>query len=356
MRLSARPLRLGAAIALTAMALCAGAPASLAAAPGQKGPIRGLVTMGKLAFLTHPGMLPDNTLREANAHPGVYAGAVIIATWDQLEPQRGQFDFSTIDFGLDAIRAYNQRYRATPLVAKLRIFGAAHAPGWAMALDGGPVMLSERNLGFADGHFWSPPYRAAWRELQAKLAAHYDTDPLVAEVAISSCASLSAEPFVVPMNPEDSSSLIAAGYTDAAMQACLTGAIDDYAAWTHVALDYTFNPWRSLATGRPRPAPGFAEGVMQQFRSRLGSRAVIANHGLTPEINPPARGVMDMIQRLGPPIEFQTRSPVQDWDATMRTGESLGVTEMEVWETRDAGGPAPVSIDDLHQWHDELVR
>lgn len=323
---------------------------------GTKPSIHGLVTMGRMNFVHDPSILPSNSLREARAHPGVYSGAVVLATWAELEPTRGQFSFGAIDQALANIRAYNAQYPATPLVAKLRIFGGVTAPDWAKQLDGGPVTASERDNTVSVGHFWSPPYRAAWRELQNALAARYDANPLVEEVAISSCSSSTAEPFVVPLNRANLPPLIAAGYTDAAMQACLMGAVDDYAAWTHVALDYTFNPWRSVASGHPRPDPGFTLQVMDAFRQRLGSRGVIANHGLTPQTNPAAASTIDEMHRLGGPIEFQTRSPNQDWDASVATGEQDGMTELEVWNSRAAGGGAPVTMDELRAWRSQLIH
>ena len=41
-------------------------------------------------------------------------------------------------------------------------------------------------------------YAAAWRQLQTQLAAKYDTNPLIQEIAVTSCTSFSAEPFFLP--------------------------------------------------------------------------------------------------------------------------------------------------------------
>lgn len=67
--------------------------------------------------LAAKGAHADNTLKEANAHPGIYSGAVILATWDELEHVDGKLDVSRIEAGLDAVRAYNAKYPATPLAA-----------------------------------------------------------------------------------------------------------------------------------------------------------------------------------------------------------------------------------------------
>jgi hypothetical protein len=330
--------------------------APLAAVAQPKPAIHGLVTMGKLNFVTMPEMSPDNPLREANTHPGVYAGAVILATWRQLEPAPGQFDFSMIDAGLASIRAYKARYPQSKLVGKLRVFAGPLAPDWAKQLDGGPVQINEHQRSFPVGHFWSVPYGNAWRKLQVALAARYDTDPLMEEVAISSCASSTAEPFVIPLTPANIPTLEQAGYSDAAMERCLMGAIDDYAPWTHVALDYTVNGFRDADGGRARPDPGFTEQVLEAFRQRLGQRAVLANHGLQEDMKPAIRPVLEDMQRLGPPIEFQTISPNVDWAGAVREGEQVGMTELEIWDSREAGGPAPVTMDELRAWRGELVH
>lgn len=351
-----RVARLVAAIAIALLTAPAYAgPPSPASRP-RFASISGLVTMGRLNFVDDPTILPDNSLREANTHPGIYAGVVLNVTWQQLEPSEGVFDDAAIDQGLMQVRAYNARNPHQPLVAKLRVFGGPNAPAWAKSLAGGPVTLIERRRAHLVGAFWSVPYGAAWRRLQSVLAARYDTDPLVREVAISSCASSTDEPFVIPLNRDNLPTLITAGYTDAAMQRCLMQAPDDYAAWTHVALDYTFNPWRSIASGAPVLAPGFTLRVMDAFRARLGVRGVLGNHGITPRINPAAASVIAEIHRLGAPIEFQTRSPRLVWDAAVQTAEAEGVTELEVWQTTAAGGAAPVQLSQLQAWRAAIGR
>src|SRR5438093_2004363 len=58
---------------------------ALAADPGIKPPIRGLVSMGAYRFVGKGGD-PINTLEPLNAKAGIFGGLVIIATWKQLQP------------------------------------------------------------------------------------------------------------------------------------------------------------------------------------------------------------------------------------------------------------------------------
>lgn len=343
-----RSLCLAAAFLVGAISLAVARPS-----PG-KGPIHGLVTMGSLRYVLNPTLEPEDRLAEANAHPGLYAGAVLAATWDQLEPQPNRFDFSTLDQALARVRAYNAAHPQTPLVAKLRIFAGLHSPDWVKQLDGGPVSLSRGAKSATFPHFWSVPYRSAWRNLQRVLAARYDTNPLVAEVAVSSCASVTAEPFVVALSPGNRPAMLKAGYTEAAMQACLLGAIDDYAVWRHTAIDFTFSPFRRIIDGHIGTSAAFTSTVMEKFRAQYGARGVIANHGLQPRPLPQAVPIYEAIKRLGPPIEFQTLKPREDWDAAFAAARAIGMTELEIWNTQASGGIADVTTAQLQSWRQQL--
>ena len=319
-----------------------------------KQPLHGLVTMGGLTPLFTEGGHADNSLREANAHPGVYSGVVILVSWDEIEHVEGKLDVSRIETGLDAVRAYNKKYPNTPLYAKLRIFSGWNTPYWVIAKSGGGILLEQKRGSIAIGHFWTPAYRQSWHDLQTMLAARYDNDPLLREVAVSSCATLTAEPFIMALTPENLPKLHAAGFSDAGFKACLMGALDDYSDWKHTAIDYTVNPFRDSDSGQAIPDDGFTNAVLEAFRKRYGSRGVLANHGLQAELAGRQTPIYAELKKLGPPIEFQTISPNVDWDASVAMGLKFRATEIEIWNTKDAGGPANVSFDQLKTWAAEL--
>jgi hypothetical protein len=341
-------------IIIAFMALSAGPGHAQVTAPtggGAKKPICGLVTMGLIGKLLD-GRPVDN-LAEINAHPGVYAAAVLNYSWRQLEPAPGQFDFAAIDADLVGLRAYNAAHPDRPVAAKLRVTGGILAPAW-VEQSAGTVTLNLKSHSVVIGRFWTPVYRQDWRALQTALAAAYDNNPLLREVAISSCATVTDEPFNLPHGPLNDAQLQAAGFTDAADQACLTGALDDYAAWHATALDYTFNPFVDTQDGHPRPDPAFTTGLMEAFRARFGARAVLANHGLEASVTPRQADIYAELAQLGPPIAFQTFSPKQDFDATWRNGVAYHPTEFEMWVTKEAGGAATASAAMLQDWASEL--
>jgi hypothetical protein len=296
----------------------------------------------------------DNSLKEANAHPGVYSGVLILLSWDEIEHVEGKLDTSRIEAGLDAVRAYNKKYRATPVRAKFRIFAGWNTPAWVVTKSGGPILLEANDGSLTIGRFWSDAYRKSWKDLQGMLAARYDDDPLLAEVAVSSCATMSAEPFVMPLTAANLPKLHEAGFSDAGFKACLLGALDDYSAWKHTAIDYTINPFRDTDSGHAVPDPQFPITVLEDFRQRFGSRAVIANHGLQATVSERQAALAAEFRKLGPPLEFQTYSPAVDWDGSVALGLQAGASEIEIWNTRDAGGPANVSFDQLKKWATEM--
>lgn len=318
---------------------------------GTKLPIVGLVTQGSAKGYDST-WVPDNTFPEVNAHPLIYVAVVIRVEWKQLEPQRGQFDYSVIDQAFTHITNYNLGHPTKPVTGKLRIFSGANAPAWVKALSGGMVSVIEDNSGsiVKIPRFWTAEYRQAWLVLQTALAARYDSNPLLQEVAVSSCGSTDAEPFIQPFNAISLTALHAAGFTDNAFKTALSGALDDYAPWKKTAIDYTFNPFRATDSGKPVVDSTYAPMLMQAFRTRYGSRGVIANHGLQNLVTAAQSSIYARFLTLGKPIEFQTLAPNVDWNATITLGLAYHPTEIEIWDTKDAGGPANVSLSQLQTW------
>ncbi len=330
---------------LLAAGIVLAVPAALA-----KQPICGLVAMGSMTFLPQQTE-PDNRMEELFAHQGAYSAAVIIVTWRQLEAVQGRLDTSEIDRALAAIGRYNIAVPARPVVGKLRVFAGAHAPDWALALGGPPIQTQFRQEPITIGRFWSAPYRAAWADLQRRLAARYDADPRIAEVAISSCSTHSAEPFHARVTPPSAlAALREAGYSDDAERSCIMGALDDYAPWKTTPLDFTVSTFLATDSGHPRVDRVFPVQVLEAFRARYGGRAVIATHGLDEDLPASKRDLYEEEKRLGPPMEFQTVSPHVDFDGAVRTGLELGATEIELWDSVDAGGQARFTEAELLQW------
>lgn len=285
--------RLGAiaAVAVAAAALpgCAPVPTQ----PGFKPLIVGLVDKGDASpYLANQPFPVLDLSRDASASPGL-AGTVVNVSWSQLEPNQGTFDFSTLDASLAAVSAYNAAHPSATLAVKLRVFGGYGAPQWAKTLDGGSISISVHgSVQGTVGQWWKPDYRAAWAALQSALAARYDTNPLVREVAVASCSTISAEPFVTSPAPSNVTQMLADGWTNAASQACLDGALADYAPWRHTAVYFPFNGFTTITpAGKTGVDYNVTDEVMQRCVSSVGSGGawcILGNNALSSASTLPA--------------------------------------------------------------------
>jgi hypothetical protein len=333
---------------LACAALCL-LPVNPSRADDIKSPLRGLLSMGAYRFVGYGGD-PVNTLEPLNAKPGIFGGLVVIASWKQLQPtaQSEIGDNNVIDQALAQVRAYNEKNPQKPLGVKLRVWGGFEAPDWAKQLGGAPIETTYNKKPRVVGRFWSPAYRQAWAHLQQQLAARYDKRPLIKEVSITSCMSITAEPFFIPTDDTVTKPLRAAGFTDAAYKDCLTHSLSDYAAWKESRLVLSVNPLRTGA-GQGNGDAAFTEGVMRNCRQTLGRRCVFDNHDLDTELPKPLQPIYALMKQLGPEIEFQTwRTTPKDFDGTIKMGVSYGASSIELYQ--DYGGFPLVADAKLKQW------
>jgi hypothetical protein len=215
------------------------------------------------------------------------------------------------------------------MTAKLRVFGGRQAPQWAKELDGGPLTVLQ-NGPYTTGYWWTADYRSAWASFQAALSVLYDDNPLIQEVAITSCAEIGAEPFVVAAGTIDRQTLHTAGYTDTQGQACLNAAVADFSGWANEALDFDFASFEAIDTGHLVRQPAVTEAVMAAFRTSVPG-GVFANHCL----QSPLTGCTSypIFAYFTSPVAFQTGSQPDCTVDTFNAGLSAGMTEFEVWDT-----------------------
>ena len=313
-----------------------------------KPPVRGLVSMGAYKFVGAGGE-PVNTLEPVQAKPGIFGGLVVVASWAQLQPDGpAALDGSVIDTATAGVRAYNTAHPDRPLAVRLRVWGGFMAPPWALGLGGKPIEVVHKEKPRRIGRFWSPEYRRAWAGLQEKLAAKYESFPLIREVSMTSCMSFTAEPFFLPTEPEVQRPLRAAGFSEAAYADCLQHGLDDYAAWKTTRVVLSVNPLRSRADQGAGDA-GFTMKIMRACRQRLGVRCVFDNHNLDTKLPSPLRPIYALMKELGPEIAYQTyvTNPA-DFDGTIRKGVAQGATSIELWQ--DYRGFPLVPDAQLRRW------
>ena len=313
--------------------------------------LRGLVAMGRM-----PRGSEDRDasgFREVLAHPSVYRGVVVDVGWTWLEPSQGRYDFSAIDERVRQAELYNAAHPERPIVLKLRVFGGRLTPAWVLRQTGS-FEIAWRGDALVLPAIWSTAYLGLWSRLQQALAARYDAMPVIGEVAVTACSTLTGEPFVFPITPDARVSAQAAGYSDGARRACLEAAPASYAAWRTTPIDLPINPYCALmptGDGAPPCSLDLPIKVAREFVKAFADRAVLSYHGVGAD-KPVEQRISEFIERpLGTraavATALQTVRPGVELRLYGDRGAALGACELEVWDSQAAGGHAPFGLDEL---------
>lgn len=320
-----------------------------------KPPILGLIDMGETDF----GPLVDGSAPPAACNPSEvtkfassFAGIVVNLRWSDLQPTSGSaLVTAPLDQALGVVETYNAT-SSSPLVTKLRISGGFAAPEWAKAIGGPPLSVSftkstGRIVAGTLGRWWTAEYITAWRAFQGLLASHYDRDPLVREVAVTSCAASTDEPFVPLADPATLAILHGAGYSDTAQEACLSGALADYAAWKTTRIDFTFNSF--LHTDGPPFLEDPDATVTLMKGCTVASQCILATHYLDNPLvfrnNPQNLPIYAEIlaQAGSSQADFQTAAPhFLDWCGAINQAVQHHGLSVELWPNH--GGFTSLSV------------
>lgn len=317
--------------------------------------IKGLIDRQNTAWINQDDGTPQFTMDNVNQFPGLFAGVVINTSWAALQPTpTGELDLSTINGPLQQIADYNKQHPDRPLAVKLRVWAGANAPKWAKSLEGTPITIYRNPIPttctgaptcpLTVGRFWNinGEYVKAWRALQIQLAALYDKEPLIRQVAVTSCTQQTDEPFVPTKDGTSIHNLNAAGYNDEAQKTCLKNAASiDYAPWKKTLIDFSFNPFTYM--DQRSQDLTVTTDIMKQCISTLKQRCIVdtqaigkANQGIdTP--------ILAAIKTYASFVNLQTAAPIAMgndpqqplnmaiWNNTFSIAHQLGTKGLEVW-------------------------
>lgn len=273
------------------------------------------------------------------AFQGVVRGWVVKALWSELQPSAGGpiAPDNPIDRAIAEVRRLNIARPDAPLALKLRVYAGPEAPQWAKELGGAPVMITnpqgnQAAQGATVGRFWTPEYGRAYADLQAKLAARYDSVPELRENVISRCALVYAESFVRLRGDRPSiDNLLAAGFTKDADRTCLQESVQAHSVWTSTRSDLQFTPYQDIEQRGPKATDeAFTEELMGYCRDTLGLRCVLENNSLRFPPNYPELNAK--LKELGPPLSYQTAtaSRVGDLLQALDYGVAQGADSIEL--------------------------
>jgi hypothetical protein len=293
----------------------------------------------------------DRTGLPSGANADLVTGAVIPVDWADLQPDgSGSLAHpNPIDRALETVASSRE---LAGVRLKIRVDAGLGAPAWLLD-EAGSVPVAARD-GSERGRLprsWTDAYGAAYEKLQALLADSYDGQARVAEVVMSGCMTLFAEPLLRGnLTSQSLRDLTSAGLNVERDQACLRRAVHAHEAWKRTASSLALNPFQRVAAdGSIGRDIAFALELARVCRDALGSRCLLQNNSIR---WPPIDEYADLyagMERLGPPIAFQTAAPARigDWSRTLRWAAAHGARSVEV--SRDYGTYDPARLAQIAQ-------
>jgi len=149
----------------------------------------------------------------------------------------------------------------------------------------------------------------AYDDLQAKLAAAYDTNSFVQEATIDECMGVYAEPYLKDAtNATNVTNLRNAGYTDAADKSCLSHEIVAHKVWHYTRSNLAFNPYQDITASGVKPDLAFTLSQMSYCRQALAGMCVLSNHSIssTRITDASYSKIYNQMKASGPPLDLQT--------------------------------------------------
>lgn len=272
-------------------------------------------------------------------YDSVIKSFVVEVPWAQLQPTPG----GPIAHP-NAIDAALAQAQAAGMTVKLRVAAGIDAPQWAKQIGGNPIPLyytgatvkHAGNVAGTIGRFWLPAFGAAYDDLQQKLAAAYDGNPALAQVAITRCSTIFSETYLRnTKDPRNAKALLDAGFTRAADDVCHDQQIRSHLVWTHTRSSLAFNAYQAISPdGSVKPDLPYTLSQMAECRQVLGQRCVLENYSLSSSriSDPQYQQIYGTMQRLGPPFDFQTSTmaKVGDLLGVLAYARSIGASSVEL--------------------------
>ncbi|MCL1039133.1 hypothetical protein L2750_18545 [Shewanella submarina] len=217
-------------------------------------------------------------------------GIVVQAEWAHLQPTKNGpiSSNNVIDQAIAAVEQWNSANPNHTLGIKLRVFSGIYSPAWVSEETGSFYAQYKNGKEGELPFYWkNKVFRPLWRDFQSKLAAKYDAESVVREVAVSGCMTHNAE--TMWRNPRDNSRddgrknidiMIENGLTLAKDENCLQWQIRVAAnKWPNTHIGMAYNMWKDYENGWAKK-PAFVDSLMDYCLERAPGRCILGNNSL----------------------------------------------------------------------------
>ena len=241
-------------------------------------------------------------------------GLVVQVEWKHLQQTRngGISSNNVIDQAIAAVKDWNAN-NDNQLGLKIRVFAGVYSPKWlTQHVHNGQLKLRNCENGtnatkdevcglkvyFKNNKsgilpsYWKPSFRTAWEDFQTKLAAKYNSEEVVQEIAVSGCMTHHAETmwrnkgdYNRPDGRHNIEAMMDVGLTLAKDKECLNWQIEVAAdKWPNTYIGMAYNMWNNyrIENGELKWTLGrqFTEELMQKCIDEAGHFCVLGNNSL----------------------------------------------------------------------------
>ncbi len=224
-------------------------------------------------------------------------GIVAQLEWSALQPdapsnsnEPAALDSSWIDDAIEDVEEWNSVSGHNQLGIKLRIFAGIYTPAWVKNEVGSSTLdFDGTNFDGDFPHFWKNSFKTRYKELHHLLAAKYDSEPLIKEIAISACMVKNADMHRARSEYQNINTLIDAGLTWKKDRDCQTWQIKAVAGkWdnTHVSVARPhFRKFKKMSSSPSKSDWPLSKPTMELMveTCRKESNCIIGNNSLEQE-------------------------------------------------------------------------
>ena len=214
---------------------------------------------------------------------------VVKVYWQDIQPQEdGEIIHpNAIDNALNYARRMNTANPGLNLSLKIRLYCGIASPQWIKQKAG---IFTLQGMGQSADcvRFWESDALNSFANVQAKLAALYDTVPEILDVVNSGTGTSTAEGMIrnvgkAGAHKQNSLSYLKAGYTTAKDIDAIKKSIDAIKVWKHTRVSMAFSSFVLIDKNGVGEDVNTSLSLLDYFVNKLTAQAVPGNNGLRDE-------------------------------------------------------------------------
>ena len=247
--------------------------------------------------------------------------------WADLEPVKGQFDYSVIDNAISEARQYNSSKglsNANGFKVLIRIRAGVHSPQWVKDRVGS-VTWYFKDFSSNQTHelplFWQGRYKTDYRNMMTALANRYDNNDSVGAVVASMCMTYHTEIMwnrtgrsgvrstnMNNLRSATNSAGYSKPYTNTKDYKCLEDQVNAHSVWQKTPTMFASHLYQEYNYSSGEATTNYNKTIQlfNYCRGQLGNRCILGNNSLRHDETASNGNIYQALTQVGGPLYFQT--------------------------------------------------